>query len=285
MVVPLVSVIVNVFNGADYLASALNSILSQGYDPLEIIIVNDGSTDCTAKLAEEWIGRHPEQIKLIHRPNGGVAAARNTGLRAARGDIICILDVDDLWPAGTLRAFTEVLIHHPEASVVQGYIRRIWLADAPSNPKYERDFVPYLAMNVGSMFYRRSVFDSIGFFDEHPSQNEDTDFHLRIREAGLQIIVLERIALIYRMHSHNLTHGFDLKKADFFRVLHNSLERRRSKGHCQSLEGLHFFKDVQRDWPVLSVVITLDGTSKSVKSKCRIAKNPKQYCSPKISCN
>jgi glycosyltransferase involved in cell wall biosynthesis len=257
-VAPLVSVIVTIYNGADYIASALTSILSQCYDPLEIIIVNDGSTDCTAQLAEEWIGKNPEQIKLIHRPNGGVAAARNTGLKAARGDIIGILDVDDLWPAGTLRAFTDVLIHHPKASVVQGYIRRIWLADAPGKPKFERDFVPYLAMNVGSMFYLRSVFDTIGFFDEQPAQNEDTDLHLRIREAGLQIIVLERIALIYRMHSHNLTHGIDLKKADFFKVLHNSLERRRLKGQCQSSEGLYFFNDVQRDWPVLSVVIPLE---------------------------
>lgn len=254
---PLFSVIVGIYNGADYIDSAINCLLNQDYDPLEIIIVNDGSTDNTAALAREWVRKKPEKITLINRLNGGVAAARNSGLHAARGEFIGILDVDDLWLPGTLKAFSEALICHPQASVMQGYIRRIWLSNAHSGPQYERDFVPYLAMNAGSMFFRRSVFETVGVFDERPSQNEDTDMHLRIREAGLKIFVLERLALIYHMHDKNITHGLDLKQADFFYVLRNSLERRRMRGQHCALDGLHFISDTRRDWPRVSVVIPL----------------------------
>jgi hypothetical protein len=257
MSLPLMSVIVTVYNGADFLESALNCILNQDYDPLEIVIVDDGSTDQTAALAEEWVRNNPEQIQLIRRSNGGIAAARNTGLQVARGDYIAILDVDDLWLPGTLKAFGDALSCYPRASVIEGYIRRIWLPDAPSGPRYERDFVPYLAMNMGSMFFRRSVFEIIGLFDEHRTQNEDTDLHLRIREAGLQIWVLERLALIYRMHERNVTHGWDLRQADFFNVLHNSLQRRRLRGQYRSLDGLHYLSDARQAWPRLSVVIPL----------------------------
>jgi glycosyltransferase involved in cell wall biosynthesis len=257
MSAPLMSIIVGVHNGADFLGSALSCILSQDYDPLEIIIVNDGSTDQTGLLAEEWVRSNPEQIQLIHCPRGGIAAARNTGLRAAHGDLIGMLDVDDLWLPGTLSAFGAALTCHPQVSVMQGYIRRIWLANAPAGPRYERDFVPYLAMNTGSMFFRRSVFNTVGLFDEHLSQNEDTDLHLRIREAGLQICVLERLALIYRMHDHNMTNGWDPKRSDFFKVLRNSLQRRRARGQHCSLDGLHYLSDARRAWPSLSVVIPL----------------------------
>jgi glycosyltransferase involved in cell wall biosynthesis len=258
MSAPLLSVILGVYNGIDFLDSAVNCIVSQNYSPLEIIIVDDGSTDQTADAAENWKNRCPDQIRLIQRANGGVAAARNTGLQAARGEFIAILDVDDLWMPGTLNAFFSALIANPQAAVVQGYIRRTWITETAGGPRYERDFVPYLAMNAGSLFFRRSVFDTVGLFDERPSQNEDTDMHLRIREAGLKIYVLERLALIYRMHGRNITHGVDLKEGDFFKVLYNSLQRRRASGASGSLDGLHYFGDAARPKPSLSAVIPLD---------------------------
>ena len=258
MSAPLLSVILGVYNGADFLDSAVSCILSQNYSPLEIIIVDDGSTDRTAEVAENWKNRCPDRIRLLRRANGGVAAARNTGLQAARGDFIAILDVDDLWMPGTLNAFCDALIANPQAAVIQGYIRRIWLTSAAGGPRYERDFVPYLAMNAGSLFFRRSVFETVGLFDERPSQNEDTDMHLRIREAGLKIYVLERLALIYRMHGRNITSGVDLKESDFFKVLHHSLQRRRASGARASLDGLHYLGDSRRARARLSVIIPLD---------------------------
>jgi GT2 family glycosyltransferase len=257
----LLSVIVGVYNGADFLDSAVSCILSQQYSPIEVIIVDDGSTDITVKVAENWKNCYPNQICLLHRANGGVAAARNTGLKVARGEFIAFLDVDDLWMPGTLNAFCSALTANPQAAVMQGYIRRIWLSSAAGGPRYERDFIPYLAMNAGSLFFRRSVFETVGLFDERPTQNEDTDMHLRIREAGLQIYVLERLALIYRMHDRNLTNGIDFRQGDFFKVIHNSLRRRRAFGTSTSLDRLHYLGDIWCTRPRLSVVIPLDTPS------------------------
>ena len=103
---PLVSVIVPVYNGEDFLVDALASIRQQDYCPLEIVIVNDGSTDGTVELAAT-LG---QDINWIQQQNNGPSAARNAGLATARGEFIAFLDADDLWPPGKLQAQVELLL-------------------------------------------------------------------------------------------------------------------------------------------------------------------------------
>src|SRR5436190_9496549 len=95
----LISCIVPVFNGDRYLAETLDSILAQTHRPIEIIVVDDGSTDGTSAIAAEY----GEKIRYIRQENSGVASARNLGLQSARGDFIAFLDADDLWHAGKLQ--------------------------------------------------------------------------------------------------------------------------------------------------------------------------------------
>src|SRR5215469_8348389 len=90
---PLVSCIVPVFNGEQYLAEALDSILTQTYRPLEIIVADDGSTDGTAAV----VARYGNRVRYLFQPNAGTAAACNLGIKAAQGDFIGFLAADDLW--------------------------------------------------------------------------------------------------------------------------------------------------------------------------------------------
>ena len=91
---PFSSVILPVWNGARYLDACLNSILRQSWQHFEIIIVDDGSTDDTAKKADDWLSKDG-RIRVIHRQNGGLSAARNTGLHFAQGEFIIFIDPDD----------------------------------------------------------------------------------------------------------------------------------------------------------------------------------------------
>jgi glycosyltransferase involved in cell wall biosynthesis len=93
MTAPLISCVVPVFNGERYLGEALDSILAQTYRPLELLVVDDGSTDGTAAL----VTRYRDQIRPLFQPNAGQAAARNLGLSVARGEFVAFLDADDLW--------------------------------------------------------------------------------------------------------------------------------------------------------------------------------------------
>jgi glycosyltransferase involved in cell wall biosynthesis len=109
-----VSIIIPAYNAEKYIAEAIDSILSQDYQNKEVIVVNDGSTDTTLKILEQY----GDKIKVISKNNEGEAAARNTGVAAARGVYIAWLDADDYYCAGKLTAQVKYLDEHPEAEIV-----------------------------------------------------------------------------------------------------------------------------------------------------------------------
>src|ERR1044072_7097933 len=106
---PLVSVIIPVYNGARFLLAALESVFAQTYRPFEVIVVDDGSADDSGRIAQSFSGVH-----YIRQANQGVAAARNTGIEAARGEFYAFLDQDDLWTPEKLRLQIQHMLNHPD---------------------------------------------------------------------------------------------------------------------------------------------------------------------------
>ena len=149
---PLVSVVIPTYNCAHYLPAALESVLAQDYDPMEIIVVDDGSTDETQAVLQ----RYPE-VTCIRQANGGLSNARNTGINAARGEWIALLDADDIWPPGKLEEQMQILVAHPEVALLFGDTRRFsddgWI-EAPMLERYgmgERYFGhPYLVTDAAA---------------------------------------------------------------------------------------------------------------------------------------
>ncbi|MCB0209231.1 MAG: glycosyltransferase family 2 protein [Anaerolineae bacterium] len=228
---PLVSVIMPVYNGAVFLAEAIENLRQQQYEPLEIIIVDDGSTDNTGQI----VAGLGSDIRYVCQTNQGPAAARNHGLQLATGEVIAFLDVDDLWTEHWLSTQVGFLAAHPAVDVVQGLIQELQLVTGST---FEPVADPYYSVNLGSAIYRRRVFDWVGLFDETLHYNEDTDWFIRAWDKNVSKTQLAEVALFYRKHEGNMTNGGNSKQSGFVWLLKKRLDQHRKNstvlGHVAS---------------------------------------------------
>jgi glycosyltransferase involved in cell wall biosynthesis len=220
-----ISVIIPVYNGAEFLAEAIASIRAQYYAPLEIIIVNDGSTDGTATLAQS-LGT---DIRYFYQPNAGPSAARNLGLIEAKGELIAFLDADDIWPEGSLELRLAAITSSPTALGVIGHTRGLLMLPAVNGMKSEAILSdPWcLPMLVGCGLYHRSIFERAGNFSNTMKHSEDLDWYLRLREANLPLLNIDAVTLHYRLHGHGLTSDKNIVQRGVLHALKLSLDRRR----------------------------------------------------------
>jgi glycosyltransferase involved in cell wall biosynthesis len=216
---PLVSVVIPVFNGERFLREAVQSVLDQQYSPLEIVVVDDGSTDNTAIVARDL----PEPVRYLHQTNQGPAAARNRGIEQAQGSLIAFADADDLWPAGKLESQLPLLIKDPQIDIVLGRIQQVILSEA-----HEFGETAF-SVNLGSAVIRKSVFERIGLFDETMRYSEDVDWFMRARESGAAIVTIDAVTLLYRQHEQNMTRGKSTAELNVLKALKKSLDRRRER--------------------------------------------------------
>jgi len=218
---PLVSVIVPVYNGEKFIEEAIENILSQNYPALEIIIVNDGSTD----NSEEIIKNLPIDIRYFYQENDGPSSARNRGIRDVSGEFIAFLDVDDLWPENNLNLLVDILQNNPDVLVVRGYAQILekntttGKYDYAGNPK--ESFPGY----IGAGLYRKEAFNEVGLFDEFMKFGEDADWFKRAEELKINILKLEEITFFVRRHESNMTKGKSLVELNALKVFKKSLDR------------------------------------------------------------
>ena len=223
---PLVSVVIPVFNGERFLRDAVHSVLAQKYSSVEIIIVDDGSTDGTATVARGF----PEPVRYLHQTNKGPAAARNRGIEHAQGSLIAFADADDLWPAAKLELQLPCLLKDPTTEIVMGRIQQVLLSVTVTGQTQADEFGgPVFAVNLGSAVIRKSVFERVGLFDETMRYSEDVDWFMRAREAGAAITTIEDVTLFYRQHDENMTRGKSPSELNVLKTLKRSLDRRRER--------------------------------------------------------
>lgn len=222
----LVSAIIPVFNGEAFLGDAISSILRQNYQPLEIIIVDDGSTDKTAKIARSFPG-----VTYVYQENRGAPAARNRGLQMARGNVVGFLDADDLWSDDKLELQISRFKREPAVEIVVGYTQRMVLTSVKDGKHEFRNFSdPVLGMDFVASLIRKSVFDKVGLIDETFRQCDDWDWFMRAKELGVNMLVHKEVSRFYRRHDENITN--QTEKANHYQMmmLKKSLDRRRRGG-------------------------------------------------------
>jgi glycosyltransferase involved in cell wall biosynthesis len=239
----LVSVIIAVYNGEAFLAEAVESIKDQIYQPLEIIIVDDGSTDGTKKIAASF----GDTVCYVHQTNRGPASARNRGIKMAHGNSIGFLDADDMWSKNKLRLQISHLDRDPTLEVVLGLRQYLRLSGIEEGKyKFEENGSPQVALNLGCSLIRKSVFDKVGFFDETLFYCDDWDWFMRCRESGINIMTHKEVTLFQRIHKHNMTRKTELGNHYAISMIKKSLDRRRhhKTGQAKSLSGTSDFDKI-----------------------------------------
>lgn len=223
---PLVSVIIPAYNCERFITEAVKSVRLQNYEQLEIIIIDDGSTDGTQACVKS-LG---EDIRYVYQSNRGPAAARNTGIGMARGELIAFLDADDYWPANKLKVQIARMNRNPEIEVVLGRIRCTGvLTEADRKIRFEGPDNTMISICLGSGVFRKSVFDKVGFFDESLRHYEDHDWFLRAREKDISIIILKDITLHNRRNEYSMSRRKNKNDPSMIRILKKSLDRRRQE--------------------------------------------------------
>lgn len=217
---PLVSGFMPLRNAEKFLVASLASALAQDYEPFELVVCDDGSTDGTPEI----LARYPT-IRVVRQEHRGRAAACNAAIAASRGEFLTSFDGDDLWPANRLTLQAEYLLEHPDVDCVLG--RQEWMNPPPwlgRDPVFgDLDGVP-----IGSAMFRRVVFDAVGGFDESFRHSEDMDLLVRIREHGFQVAILSEVVLYRRFHGDQMT-AKPPPTQPLLRSLREKLERERAR--------------------------------------------------------
>jgi glycosyltransferase involved in cell wall biosynthesis len=217
---PLVSVIMAAYNSEEFIRPALESVLAQDWDPFEVIVVDDGSTDATADIAESYA-----RVRCIRQANAGPATARNTAIAAAAGELVANFDSDDLLPPTRLSVQASYLLAHPDVGCVFG--RQEWL-NAPSWLARDAVYGDIDGIPLSSAMFRREVLAELGGYDARFEPSEDTDLLIRIREAGIPYHVLPDIVLYRRFHGSSLTEGRSAPHTPLLHSLRAKLARERT---------------------------------------------------------
>jgi len=212
---PFVSVIIPVYNSADFLGQAIDSVLDQTFMDFEIIVVDDGSTDRTPEVSAQY----SDHIKYIRQPNGGNAAARNRGVVEARGRWLCFLDADDLWEPRKLERQLLDLLRHPEWRI--SFVRA-WkffesgdsepMPEAPSETQLWDRLVfyqPFGCSHTGMMLHA-SCLKQVGGFDDTLRLSVDWDLFIRLADR-YRIRTLPEFLIHHRQHSSNTTGDAELR--------------------------------------------------------------------------
>jgi glycosyltransferase involved in cell wall biosynthesis len=224
---PLVSVVIPVRDGAAFVAAAIDSVCGQSLGDLEVIVVDDGSTDASFAIA----AGHPDgRIRAVRQAATGAAAARNHGARLARGEWLAFLDADDLWVAEKLRLQLAALEQTRSATMAFGHVQE-FLSPEFATAGAERAIPRLLpGYSVVTLLLRRRDFVVAGDFDERLMTGEFADWYDRGRTAGLEPLLLPDTLTLRRIHAGNLHRRRRADSQGYPAMLKAMLDRRRGSG-------------------------------------------------------
>jgi len=221
----LVSIIIPVFNCEQYLREAIESVLGQTYRPIEIIVVDDGSTDNSAGVAKGFAS----EVRYVYQDNSGVGAALNTGIELSRGCFLAFLDADDLWKEDKLMHQMAVFADHPDMDMVFGQVKQFYSSELDGDQR-KRVVIPVEATSgifKGNMLIKRASFFRVGTFETRWKVGDFIDWYLKAMEKSLKSLVLEEVLMLRRIHANNMGIRERKSQSDFVRILRASLDRRR----------------------------------------------------------
>ncbi len=218
------SVIIPVYNRAEYIGRAIESVLNQTYCNYKIYIIDDGSTDNTKEIVDKYLKQYPEKINYLYQKNKGVSSARNTGIRNSGGEWLAFLDSDDEWLKDKLEKQVDFIIKNPEIPIVHG--EEIWIRNGvrvnqknkhkKSGGRIFLNSLPLCLISPSAVLLRRSELLSCGMFNEEYLVCEDYDLWLKMTSLYEVGFIETPIIKKYGGHDDQLSHKF--KAMDYWRI-------------------------------------------------------------------
>lgn len=220
-----ISVLIPVYNGADYLDACIRSVVDQSLPAEEIVILDDGSEDATPSVATAW----GDRVRYLRVPHGGLPYARNHALRAARGDVIAFIDADDLWLPNKLALQMAALARAEKPAMVFGGLVSFLSEDLTPEEaaKLVIDPEPVAGLAPSTCLMRRKDSVAVGPFDETIRIGEFIEWCSRARDAGFATVLVPEIVCRRRVHRANMSRGRTGAHAEYPRMLKKVLDRRR----------------------------------------------------------
>jgi glycosyltransferase involved in cell wall biosynthesis len=229
---PLVTVIIPCYNGETYLQEAIESALEQSYPEVEIIVVDDGSTDGSSRIAQKF------PVRYIRQENRGLTASRNRGIDASHGDYVVFLDADDRLRPDAIETGLRVISEHPECAMTVGdhvFVSRdgSYLSNSSKacvqSSHYEELLKSNFVEMISTVLFRRSVLVEIGGFDTSLRVAEDYELYLRIARV-YPIRCHPALMAEYRLHHANTSHNSELMLRVTLQVLRRQAQYVRTDG-------------------------------------------------------
>jgi glycosyltransferase involved in cell wall biosynthesis len=225
---------IGAYNAAPYLGEAIESALSQDYEPIELIVVDDGSTDETADVARSFA-----QAKVIQQENGGNGSARNLAVENASGELYAFLDADDRFTPGKLSRQKAALDADPDLDMVFGHVREFFSPELDEETRASLrppapGPMPWTAPNL--MLIRRGSFERVGPFSTAVRVGVTVDWFARAQEAGLRHTILPEVVLERRLHTQNNGLRERASRSQYLDVIRQAMERRRAAEAAQAEE-------------------------------------------------
>ncbi len=221
----LVSVIIPAYNAERYISQAIESVLAQTYQWLDVIVVDDGSEDGSADVVREYA----PHVRYHRHTNRGAGATRNEGVALARGSLLSFLDADDLWTKDKLRQQVKILYERPDLDAVFGHADQFYSPELKDQLKTEVrcPTEPIAGYIPGTMLIRKPAFLRVGQFRTERAVGEFIDWFMRAQELKLQVEMMPDVTTRRRIHDANQGLRYDRAAADYSSILKAAIDRRR----------------------------------------------------------
>lgn len=222
-----ISVIIPAYNAGKYLNEALDSVFAQQYIPMEVIVIDDGSTDETRTLIESY----GSAVRYFYQENQGIGAARNTGVRLAEGDYLSFLDADDFWTSDKLVKQAEAYDTLPEHQMVFAWVQQFISPELSESDrqKWHCPEQPMPGVHAGTMLLRKADFELVGYFRTDLKNSEFIEWYGRAQALGLKSYMLEEVLMHRRIHGQNTMLSAQNDPQETLQAVRALLELKRKK--------------------------------------------------------
>jgi glycosyltransferase involved in cell wall biosynthesis len=219
-----VSVIIVVQNGERYLSQAIESVIRQTYQPIEILVVDGNSTDNTAQIAKSY-----PKVRYISQQGRGLANARNTGIENATGELIAFLDHDDYWVLDKLAIQLSYFIKSPKIQYSYANVRLFLESGCQLRHGFKQKQFKQeqIGRTPGTLVVRKSLFEQIGKFNPSFRIGCDVEWFVRAKDRHIVAAYIPQVLLYKRVHNNNLSRNVKTNQKEIFQVIKQSIERQR----------------------------------------------------------